>query len=68
MQRGVLLVRRLPEVDGTLTDKVKESVGDTTAREGLNLPELNANPFRLHTLLPDPYLNGLPGWTVSDNR
>ena len=49
----------MPEVDGALADKVKEGVGDTTAREGFDLSELDADPLGLDTLLRYPYFNGL---------
>ena len=59
VQCRVLVGGRLPEVDRALADKVKEGVGDTTAREGFDLSELDADPLGLDTLLRYPYLNGL---------
>ena len=59
VQGAVLVIGRLPEVDGALADEVEECVGDTTAWKGLDLPELDTDPFRLHTLWSHPDLDGL---------
>ena len=59
VQCTVLVVGGLPEIDGALPDEVEESVGDTAAREGLYLPELDAHPFRLDALRGYTNLNCL---------
>ena len=64
VQCTVLVVGGLPEIDGALPDEVEESVGHTAARECFDLPEFDADPLRLHTLLSYPDLNSLG--TVGD--
>ena len=59
MQGAVLVVGRLPKIKGALPDEIEESVGNAATREDLDLPEFDANPLCLHTLLSHPYLDGL---------